>query len=37
MVELGDIVQVTNGYVKEFAHELALSAGKYGKLEVVKE
>lgn len=36
-VDLGDIVQITNGYVKSFKNELELCAGKYGKLEIVQE
>ncbi|MBI4440656.1 DNA-binding protein [Candidatus Woesearchaeota archaeon] len=33
-INVGDIVQITNGYVKEWQGELQLSAGKFGKMEV---
>jgi len=32
-----DIVKITNGWVSEFKGKLQLSAGKGGKMEVVKE
>ncbi len=35
MINVGDIVQITNGYVKEWQGELQLSAGRFGKMEVV--
>lgn len=34
-VKVGDKVKITNGYVSEFQGEKQLSAGKFGKLEVV--
>ncbi len=33
-ISVGDIVQITNGYVKEWQGELQLSAGRFGKMEV---
>ncbi len=33
-INVGDIVQITNGYVKEWQGELQLSAGRFGKMEV---
>lgn len=36
MVNVGDKVQITNGYVNEWQGELQLSAGKFGKMEVIK-
>ncbi|MDO8556375.1 MAG: OB-fold nucleic acid binding domain-containing protein [Nanoarchaeota archaeon] len=35
-VNTGDTVKITNGYVSEFQGEKQLSAGKFGKLEVIK-
>lgn len=35
-VKTGDKVKITNGYVNEFQGEMQLTAGKFGKLEVVK-
>lgn len=35
-VKAGDTIKVTNGYVNEFQGEMQLTAGKFGKLEVVK-
>ena len=35
MVKVGDKVKITNGYCSEFQGEKQLSAGKYGKLEVL--
>jgi len=35
LVNVGDKVQITNGYVSEYKGELQLSTGKYGKIEVV--
>ncbi len=35
MVKVGDKVKITNGYCSEFQGEKQLSAGKYGKLEVI--
>jgi replication factor A1 len=34
-VNTGDTIQITNGYVSEFNGEKQLSAGKFGKIEVV--
>ncbi len=34
-VKVGDTVRVTNGYVNMFRDEKQLTAGKFGKLEVV--
>ena len=34
-VNVGDKVHIINGYVNEFQGELQLTAGKFGKLEVV--
>ena len=36
-VNVGDKIKITNGYVSEFQGEMQLSAGKFGKLEVIKE
>jgi len=36
-VNEGDKVHVINGYVNEFQGEMSLTAGKFGKLEIVKE
>jgi len=36
MVKVGDKVKITNGYVNEFQGEMQLTAGRFGKLEVVK-
>jgi replication factor A1 len=36
-VKVGDKVNITNGYVREWQGELQLSTGKFGKLEVVSE
>jgi replication factor A1 len=35
LVNIGDKVKVTNGYVSEFKGNPQLSTGKYGKIEVV--
>ncbi len=35
MVKVGDKVKITNGYCSEFQGQKQLSAGKYGKLEVL--
>ncbi len=35
-VNAGDVIKITNGYVSEFNGTRQLTAGKYGKLEVVK-
>ncbi|MBS3157661.1 hypothetical protein J4206_00050 [Candidatus Woesearchaeota archaeon] len=34
-VNVGDKIKITNGYVNEWQGELQLSAGKFGKLEIV--
>lgn len=36
-VNKGDKVKITNGYCSEYQGEKQLSAGKFGKLEVMKE
>ena len=36
-VKVGDKVKITNGYVNEFQGEKQLTAGRFGKLEVIKE
>ena len=36
-VKVGSIVRITNGYVNEFQGEKQLTAGRFGKLEVVKD
>lgn len=36
-VKKGDKIKVTNGFVKEFQNEPQLTAGKFGKIEVVGE
>ncbi|MBI1972902.1 DNA-binding protein [Candidatus Woesearchaeota archaeon] len=35
-VNVGDKVKITNGYVNEFQGEKQLTAGRFGKLEVLK-
>ena len=37
IVKQGDKIKITNGYVNEFQGEMQLTAGKFGKLEVVKD
>ena len=37
LVNMGDKVKVTNGYVGEFRGTPQLSTGKYGKIEVVEK
>lgn len=34
-VSVGDKIHITNGYIKEFQGEKQLTAGKFGKLEVL--
>jgi len=34
-VKVGDKIRITNGFAKEYRDEIQLSAGKFGKLEVV--
>jgi replication factor A1 len=36
-VKVGEKIKITNGYVNEFQGEKQLTAGRFGKLEVVKE
>ncbi len=36
-VKIGDRVKITNGYVNEFQGEKQLTAGRFGKLEVITE
>jgi len=36
-VKMKDKVKITNGYCNEYQGEKKLSAGKFGKLEIVKE
>tara|TARA_Y100000310_G_scaffold324465_1_gene386320 strand:+ start:1289 stop:1579 length:291 start_codon:yes stop_codon:yes gene_type:complete len=36
-VKEGDKIKITNGYVSEYQGEKQLTAGRFGKLEVVKE
>ncbi len=35
-VKAGDKIKITNGYVSEFQGEKQLSAGRFGKLEVIE-
>lgn len=37
MVNVGDRVKITNGYVNEFRGTPQLSTGKYGKIEVLEK
>ena len=37
LVKPGDKIKITNGYCNEFQGEKQLTAGRFGKLEVVKE
>ena len=34
-VKVGDKIRITNGFAKEYRGEIQLSAGKFGKLEVI--
>ncbi len=36
-VKVGDKIKITNGYVNEFNGKLQLTAGKFGKMEVVEK
>ncbi|HIH39224.1 TPA: hypothetical protein HA219_00660 [Candidatus Woesearchaeota archaeon] len=36
-IDVGDKIKITNGYVGEWQGELQLSAGKFGKIEVVEK
>ncbi len=35
-VNVGDKIKITNGYVNEFQGEKQLTAGRFGKLEIIK-
>ena len=35
LVNVGDTIKISNGYVSEYQGEMQLSTGKFGKLEVV--
>ena len=35
-IKVGDKVKITNGYVNEFQGEKQLTAGRFGKLEILK-
>ncbi|MBI2110621.1 DNA-binding protein [Candidatus Woesearchaeota archaeon] len=35
-IKVGDKVKITNGYVSEFQGEKQLTAGRFGKLEILK-
>ena len=35
-VKIGDIINITNGYVGEFKGEKQLTSGKFGKIEVIE-
>ncbi len=35
-VKIGDIINITNGYVGEFKGEKQLTSGKFGKIEVLE-
>lgn len=37
MVKPGDKIKISNGYCNEFQGEKQLTAGRFGKLEVIKE
>ncbi len=34
-IKVGDKIKITNGFVNEFQGEMQLTAGKYGKIELV--
>ncbi len=36
MINVGDRIKITNGYVSEYQGEMQLSTGKFGKLEKVE-
>lgn len=36
-VELGDVVEITNGLVQEYQGDRVLSTGKFGDLQIVSE
>ena len=35
-VEVGDMVDIENGYTSEFKGEISLTKGKFGKLKIIK-
>ncbi|MEM0087141.1 MAG: OB-fold nucleic acid binding domain-containing protein [Candidatus Micrarchaeaceae archaeon] len=37
LVDVGDKIKITNGYVSEFRGTPQLSVGKYGKMEVIEK
>jgi replication factor A1 len=37
LVDVGDTVKITKGYVGEWQGELQLSAGKFGKIEIIEK
>jgi replication factor A1 len=37
MVDVGDKIHITNGYVNEYQGERQLTAGRFGKIEVVEK
>ena len=37
VVEIGDKIQITNGYVNEYQGEMQLSTGKFGQLKVLEK
>ncbi|MGC8628606.1 MAG: OB-fold nucleic acid binding domain-containing protein [Candidatus Micrarchaeia archaeon] len=36
-INVGDKIKITNGYVNEFRGNPQLSAGKYGKIEIIEK
>jgi replication factor A1 len=36
-INVGDKVKITNGFVNEFQSEKQLTAGKFGKIEIIKD
>lgn len=36
-IDIGDTIEITNGYVSEFQGEKQLTTGKFGKLKVIKK
>jgi len=36
-VGVGDVIKITNGYVNEWQGEMQLTAGKFGKIEVLEK
>ena len=37
LIKVGDKIKINNGYVNEFQGEKQLTAGRFGKIEVVKD